>query len=174
MVLTSNDSQKYRKFIISTWYLCLERKIMFIPNPTNEIKCCFCFFYQISLPTDVSDSATNRSQFIGYTAYTSSRKSSRRERRDSSFRKSSIWIPSNLFFMNVDSVTFCVSKLRSWRSNARCCLFAYNSAIVNMTHSRVNIMTATSDNWSGTRSSFILNEWKKDGKFFKFRMYIIV
>ena len=43
MDLTSNDSQKYRKFIISTWYLCLERKIIFIPNPTNEIKCCFCF-----------------------------------------------------------------------------------------------------------------------------------
>ena len=143
MDLTSNDSQKYRKFIISTWYLCLERKIIFIPNPTNEIKCCFFFSYQISLPTDVSDRATNRSRFM---CYTSSRESSRRERPDSPFRKSSIWIPSNLFFMNVDSVTFCVSKLRSWRSNARCCLFAYNSAIVNMTHSRVNIMTATSDN----------------------------
>ena len=90
--------------------------------------------------------------------YTSSRESSRRERRDSPFRKSSICSPNNLCLMNVDSVTFIVSKLCSWRSNARCCLFAYKSAIVNMTQSRVKMITATSDNWSGTRST-----WDWDG-----------
>ena len=135
---TSNDSQKLPK-------------IIFIPNPPNEIKFCFCFFYQISLHTAVSDRATNRSQFMGYT---SSCDSSRRERRESPFRKSSICIPSSLLLMNVDCVTFCFSKLRSWRSKARCCLFAYNSTTVKMTHSRVNIMTATSDNLSGTKSTW--------------------
>ena len=112
------------------------------------------FFYQLHYPQMlVTDQPTAVDS-----CYTSSRESSRRERRDSPFRKSSICRPNNLCLMNVDSVTFIVSKLCSWRSNARCCLFAYKSAIVNMTQSRVKMITATSDNWSGTRST-----WDWDG-----------
>ena len=141
-------SKIYHKYL--TFTSRKKKKIFSIPIQPPTL-----FFYQTSLPTDDSDRSTNRSRFM---CYISSRESSRRERRDSPFRKSSICSPNNLFLMNVDSVTFSVSKLCSWRSNARCCLFAYKSAIVNMTHSRVKMITATSDNWSGTKST-----WDWDG-----------
>ena len=125
-----------------------KKKIFLIPSQPLTF-----FFYQLHYPQMWgSEQPTAVDSF-----YTSSRESSRRERRESLLRKSSIWRPNNLCLMNVDSVTFIVSKLCSWRSNARCCLFAYKSAIVNMTQSRVKI-TAISDNWSGTRST-----WDWDG-----------
>ena len=135
---TSNDSQKLPKiyYKVLDIYFSKEEKIIFIPNATNERKSCF----RVLLPI--------------FMCYTSSRDSSRRERRESPFRKSSICIPNNLCLTNVDSVIFCVSKLRSCRSNARCCLLAYSSTTVKMTHSRLNKMTATSDNLSGTKSTW--------------------
>ena len=126
-----------------------KKKIFSIPIQLPTL-----FFYQLHYPQML---VTDQPTAVDL-CYTSSRESSRRERRDSPFRKSSICSPNNLCLMNVDSVTFIVSKLCSWRSNARCCLFAYKSAIVNMTQSRVKMITATSDNWSGTRST-----WDWDG-----------